>query len=167
MSTTIIALCGKGLAYPLRGDGVEASTVAVEHRLLAGEVLPALHRNIDISRRDLNRVADAAGHLSCDYRRARAAERLVDGLPGRRIVFDRPAHALDRLLRAVAGFRFQIFVDLPQRRLRMVADPGRGAALAHHVRARPVLAVVMAASAREVVLAPTDFVAGLESGRRS
>jgi hypothetical protein len=25
-----------------------------------------------------------------------------------------------------AGFRFQIFVDLPQRRLRMVADPGLG-----------------------------------------
>src|ERR1700719_693770 len=68
---------GKGLACPLRGDVVEASTVAVEHRLLASKLLPALHRNIDISRRDLNRVADAAGHLSRDYRRARAAERLV------------------------------------------------------------------------------------------
>jgi hypothetical protein len=40
---------GKGLAWPLRGDGVEASTVAVEHRLLASKLLPALHRNIDIS----------------------------------------------------------------------------------------------------------------------
>ena len=108
-----------GLACPLRGDVVEASTVAVEHRLLASKLLPALHRNIDISRRDFNRVAHPAGHLSRDYRRARAAERLVDGLPGRRIILDRPAHALDRLLRAVAGFRFQIFVDLPQRRLRM------------------------------------------------
>jgi hypothetical protein len=38
--------------------------------LLAGKVLPALHRNIDISWRDLNRVADAAGHLGRDYRRA-------------------------------------------------------------------------------------------------
>jgi hypothetical protein len=37
----------QGLACPLRGDVVEASTVAVEHRLLAGEVLPALHRNIE------------------------------------------------------------------------------------------------------------------------
>src|SRR5205823_14376493 len=35
-----------GLACPLRGDVVEASTVAVEHRLLAGKLLPALHRNI-------------------------------------------------------------------------------------------------------------------------
>ena len=43
---------GKGLACPLCGDVVEASTVAVEHRLLAGEVLPALHRKIDVSRRD-------------------------------------------------------------------------------------------------------------------
>ena len=37
----------EGLACPLRGDGVEASTVAVEHRLLASKLLPALHRNID------------------------------------------------------------------------------------------------------------------------
>src|ERR1700751_1293610 len=36
---------GKGLACPLRGDVLEGSTVAVEHRLLAGKLLPALHRN--------------------------------------------------------------------------------------------------------------------------
>src|ERR1700758_4348394 len=154
---------GKGLACPLRGDVVEASTVAVEHRLLASKLLPTLHRNIDISRRDFNRVAHAAGHLSRDYRRAPAAERLVDGLPGRRIVLDRPAHALDRVLRAVAVFRFQIFVDLPQRRLRMVADPRRGATLAHHAPARLVLAVVMAAADREVVFGPNDLRAGLEA----
>src|SRR5580704_12178235 len=154
---------GTGLACPLRGDVVEASTVAVEHRLLASKLLPALHRDIDISRRDFNRVAHAAGYLSRDYRRARAAERLVDGLPGRRIILDRPAHALDRLLRAVAGFRFQIFVDLPQRRLTMVADPRRGATLAHHVPARLVLAVVMAAADREVVFGPNDLRAGLEA----
>src|ERR1700736_5600373 len=80
--------------------------VAVEHRLMASKLLPAIHRDIDISRRDFNRVAHAAGYLSRDYRRARAAERLVDGLPGRRIILDRPAHALDRLLRAVAGFLY-------------------------------------------------------------
>ena len=59
---------GTGLAWPLRGDVVEASTVAVEHRLLSSKLLPALHRNIDISRRDFNRVAHAVGHLSRDYR---------------------------------------------------------------------------------------------------
>jgi hypothetical protein len=32
---------GKGLACPLSGDVVEASTVAVEHRLLASKLLPA------------------------------------------------------------------------------------------------------------------------------
>src|SRR5580700_7668080 len=52
----------KDLACPLRGDVVEASTVAVEHRLLPSKLLPTLHRNIDISRRDFNRVAHAAGH---------------------------------------------------------------------------------------------------------
>jgi hypothetical protein len=35
----------------------------------------------------------------------------------------------------------------------MVADPRRGATLAHHVPARLVLAVVMAAADREIVLA--------------
>src|ERR1700730_11048483 len=113
-SSTFLLWLRARLARPLRGDVVEASTVAVEHRLLASKLLPALHRNIDISRRDFNRVAHPAGHLSRDlnrgpppaghlsrdYRRARAAERLVDGLPGRRIILDRPAHALDRLLRA-------------------------------------------------------------------
>src|ERR1700730_5193864 len=59
--------------------------------------------------------------------------------------------------------RFQIFVDLPQRRLRMVADPRRGATLAHHVPARLVLAVVMAAADREVVFGPNDLRAGLEA----
>src|SRR5580692_9062405 len=80
----------------------------------------------------------------------------------------RPALAGRRMhstgfLRAVAGFRFQIFVDLPQRRLRMVADPRRGATLAHHVPARLVLAVVMAAADREVVFGPNDLRAGLEA----
>ena len=45
---------------------------------LATLVLPVGTSNVDISRRDFNRVAHAAGHLSRDYRRARAAERLVD-----------------------------------------------------------------------------------------
>src|ERR1700720_4352996 len=115
------------------------------------------------------RISSASRRCRSGTRRAanaaRAAERLVDGLPGRRIILDRPAHALDRLLRAVAGFRFQIFVDLPQRRLRMVADPRRGATLAHHVPARLVLAVVMAAADREVVFGPNDLRAGLEAVR--
>jgi hypothetical protein len=55
------------------------------------------------------------------------------------------------------GFRFQIFVDLPQRR---VADPRCGATLAHHIPARLVLAVVMAAADREVVFGPNDLRAG-------
>src|ERR1700721_2135260 len=45
----------------------------------------------------------------------------------------------------------------------MVADPRRGATLAHHVPARLVLAVVMAAADREVVFGPNDLRAGLEA----
>ena len=117
--------------------------VAVEHRLLASKLLPALYRNIDISRRDLNRMADATGHLGRDYRRARAAERLVDGLPGRCIILDRPAHALDRLLRAVAGLRFPGFLNLPQGRLPTVASPMSRASFAHGVPTRFMLRVIV------------------------
>jgi hypothetical protein len=49
------------------------------------------------------------------------------------------------------------FVDLPQR---WVADPRRGATVAHHIPARLVLAVVMAAADREVVFGPNDFASG-------
>jgi len=37
---------------PLGGDIVEISDRRLEHRLVAGVVLPALHRKIDVSRRD-------------------------------------------------------------------------------------------------------------------
>jgi len=51
-------------------------------------------RCISRRHRKFQRRSVAAGRLSRDYRRARAAERLVDGLPRRRIILDRPAHAL-------------------------------------------------------------------------
>ena len=64
---------GTGLAWPLRGDVVEASTVAVEHRLLASKLLPALHRNIDISRRDFFRRS-RCGASRCGARCPRRQE---------------------------------------------------------------------------------------------
>src|SRR6202040_819895 len=62
------------------------------------------------------------------------------------------------------GFIFEI-TDTAARQhdLTMVADPRRGATLAHHVPARLVLAVVMAAADREVVFGPNDLRAGLEA----
>ena len=42
--------------------------------------------------------------ISSDDRRAAAAERLVNRLPGAAVVLNWALHALDRLLRAVAGF---------------------------------------------------------------
>src|SRR5580700_3968521 len=68
---------GTGLAWPLRGDVVEASTVAVEHGLLASKLLPALHRDIDISRRDFNRVA----HAACSATMTSATVRCITPMP--------------------------------------------------------------------------------------
>jgi hypothetical protein len=92
----------EGFLYPsYTGGVVKLGAGAIEKTQSATDALTALlpiglgqrggefdkvFSNIDISRRDFNRVAHAAGHLSRDYRRARAAERLVDGLPGRRIM---------------------------------------------------------------------------------
>src|SRR5215472_8391865 len=53
-------------------------------------------------------VADPAAHFGGDQRRARAEERIVDCLAGPAVVGDRPAHALDRLLRAVPGAFFAL-----------------------------------------------------------
>src|SRR5260370_8156533 len=45
----LLHCAGKGLAFPLPGDGVEASTPAVKHRLLAGNTLPTLHPNTSLT----------------------------------------------------------------------------------------------------------------------
>src|SRR5260221_400986 len=107
-------------------------------------------------RRDLNRVRHAGGHLGRDDRRAGAAEWFVDRLPGRGIVLDRPAHALDRLLRRVAGLRHPRPVNLPQRRLFPVAGPMSGATVAHGIKARLMLSVVVTAADDQLAFGPND-----------
>jgi hypothetical protein len=99
-------------------------------------------------------VRHAAGHLGRDYRRARAAEWFVDRLPRCGIILDRPPHALDRLLRRVAGLRLPRLVDLPQRRLFPVAGPMPGAAVAHGVKAWLMLSVVVAAADDQLAFWP-------------
>src|SRR4051812_24062920 len=71
-------------AAPPRSRGRD--TVALEHRLLTGEVLPAPDCDIDVGRAQLDGVASAAGHLRRDDRGAGAGEGLVDRLTRRGVV---------------------------------------------------------------------------------
>src|SRR3954454_2866220 len=65
------------------GSDLVVSAAVLQPGLLAGERLPAQDRDIDIGRVQLDRVANAAGHLGGNDRGAGAAERLVDGLTRR------------------------------------------------------------------------------------
>src|SRR5215472_11384827 len=85
--------------------------------LLSSKILPALDCDITVYRADLDGVADAAGHLSGDDSSAGADERIVHSLPRIGVVFQRTAHAFDRLLGAVAGLGMLWLRNIPHRRL--------------------------------------------------
>src|SRR6266478_7297139 len=129
------------------------------HRGPPGEDLPASHDDVDISGVELETAADAAGHFGRDQARAGAEKRVIDRLAGPAVVDDRAAHALDWLLGAVPPTLLALWVaerivvgDLPDRRLRAVARPVTGLALAHGVPACFVLPVIIAAAQGEVLL---------------
>jgi hypothetical protein len=134
-----------------------------------GEELPAAHDNIDISGVELEPAADPTGHLGGDQVRAGAEKRVIDYLAGPAVVGDRAAHALDRLLGPVPPTLFTLSVakrvivgDLPDRRLRAVAAPVAGFALAHRVPAGLMLPVVIATAQRKVLFDPDDLSAKLQ-----
>src|SRR6267143_7059367 len=143
------------------------------HRGPPGEDLPASHDDIDIGGVELETAADAAGHFGRDQAGARAEKRVIDCLAGPAVVDDRAAHALDRLLGAVPPALLALRVaervvvgDLPDRRLRAVARPVTGLALAHGVPAGFVLPVIIAAAQGEVLLGPDDLSAWLQPASR-
>ena len=88
---------------PFGCDVVEGASGCLQDRPFAGEGLPAPDGDIDVAGLEFHPQTDPAGRLRGDQGRAAAEERLVDGLAGLTVVEDRPAHALDRLLRAVFG----------------------------------------------------------------
>ena len=142
--------------------------VALQHRCLAGEVLPAGDGDIDIGRIELDGMAAAAGHLGGNDRGAGSAERLIDGLAGRGVVLDRPPHAFDRLLGAVAGRRLPVR-DGPDGGLLAIARPVARLALPDGIPGRLVLPVIVAAADDQPGLVPDDLradgkAAGLEAG---
>src|SRR5712672_521969 len=143
------------------------------HRGASGEALPALHDDIDISGVELDTAADAAGHFGRDQARARTEKRVIDRLAGPAVVDDRAAHALDWLLGAMPPTLFALLAavrivvgDLPDGRLRAVALPVAGPALAYRVPAGFVLPVIIAAAQGEVLLGPDDLSARMQPAGR-
>src|SRR6516165_6270162 len=134
-----------------------------------GEGLPTSQDDIDIAGAYLETAAAAAGHFGRDQAGAQPKKRVIDQLAGPAVVDDRAAHALDRLLRAVAKALFALSIaewitigDLPDCGLRAVALPVAGLALAHGVPAAFVLPVIIATAQREMLLRPDDLRAQLE-----
>ena len=110
--------------YPFRAQFIEISIFPIEHCELTGKPLPPINRHIDICWTKLDAMANTPGRLGGDQRGTGAHERIVDRLAGVGVVHDRPAHALDRFLRAVHGLGVLVTVcDLPERRLLAVAGP--------------------------------------------
>src|SRR5215469_1691905 len=155
----------------LRSGGafVKGLTGSLMDRGASGEELPAPHDDIDIGGVELETVAGARAHLGGDQAGSRAEKRVIDQLAGPAVVGDRPAHALDRLLRAVPPALRVLRVakrivvgDLPECRLRAVALPVGRLAVAHRIPAAFVLPMIMAAVQREVLLRPHDLGAALK-----
>src|SRR6266851_5920542 len=114
------------------------------------EGLPALDDHIHVSGAEFETAAGAARHLGRDHACPRAEERVIDRLAGPAVVFDRPAHALDRLLGAVPPALLALAVaervvvgNLPDRGLGAVARPLAGRSFPDGVPARFVLPVVI------------------------
>src|SRR4051812_43338894 len=76
------------------GQQVEWAAIGSQHGAAAGQDLPPAYRDIDIPWVDLERVAAPARNFGRDQGRPAAEERVVDRIPGRAVVQDRPTHAL-------------------------------------------------------------------------
>src|SRR5215469_5246132 len=173
MTKAFLAMAGASIPVLARGALVERLARCLKYRGAPGKGLPASHDDIDISGAELKTVAAAAGHFGRYQAGARAEKRVIDQFAGPAVVDDRAAHRLDRLLRAVppnflalrAAKRI-VVGELPDCRLRAVAGPVAGLALAHGVPAAFVLPVIIAAAQREMLLRPNDLSAQLKPASR-
>src|SRR5262249_17261846 len=147
-------VAGRDRLGPARGRHlVEGLPGRGEPCLGAGEGREALHDHVDVNRGELEADADAPGHDRGGQGRARAEGRGVSPLPRPAVVEDRPAHALDRLLRAVTPGLLALAVaervvvcDGPDRALLAVAGPMPRCSPAYRVPAELVLPVIVAAA---------------------
>jgi len=133
-------------------DLVKGSSVTLKHSLISCELLPTTHDDIDVSWIDIEAVAKAIRLLCGDQRCAGSEEGIVDDVTGSGIIEDRPAHQLDRFLRAVAGGFFALTADrihvgnLPDCGLASIAAPMCRFADTHCVPTGFVLPMIISAT---------------------
>ena len=114
------------LLKPLRRQLVKASSAALQHRRLAGRGLPALDRDVDVDRADLDRADAPAGLLAGDDLRAGTTERLETDLARPRVLAHRQGEYLDRLRRRMVGLLADLDGrDIPDGARVIVGDAGR------------------------------------------
>lgn len=97
------------------------------------------------------------GHLAGYDRRPRTAERLVNGLTGAAVVLDRALHAFDRLLRAMAGFRFGRLGDLPKSGLFSITTIVTGLTLSDSVPTWFMVRMIITTTYDKLALSPNDL----------
>src|SRR5436309_3195829 len=68
------------MPHALLGDLVESAAVTVECGFLAGLLLPPQNSDVNVSRVDIQAVADAPGLVSGDQRTPRPEKRIVDNV---------------------------------------------------------------------------------------
>src|SRR5579885_828751 len=159
------ALC-RSSSQPRLLLGIEGATVAGKRRCTCCMPLPALDDNVAIARVDFEREANAANRVGSNQGRARSGEGFVDPITFGAVVHDRPAHALDGLLRPVFG-GLVVFAggDGPQSGLIARALPVAGGSLSHRVEARFVLPVIVTATEHQAWLRPYDLCPDQETAR--
>jgi hypothetical protein len=126
-------------------------------------LLPSRDRRGAIFRTEFDRVAAATGHFGRDDGGPAADERVINRIALQRVIEDRPAHALDRLLRAVAGVGAAVR-DLPEGDLLAIALPVCGLEPARSSRASTVSRFARAATATGFATSPARPMSRTPSG---
>src|SRR5882757_6326288 len=152
----------RDLSAPLGGYFCERSTILIEPGILTSEGLPSQHGNIDVRGIDLDRETGATGHFGCDNGRARPAERIIDGLARRRVVLDRPPHALHGFLRSVTVPVIITGRNGPHGRLLAIPAPMCARCSTDGIPTGFVLPMVVASAKCEAILGPDDLSAHAE-----
>src|SRR3982751_4141730 len=126
---------GRGMhAYLLRSALLvqfgEAPPIAFANRLSSRQLLPPPHDRVHVRSIELEPVTHSTGLLGRNQRGPRSQERIIDQLPGFRMVPDGPPHQLDRLLRPMTRDRICACAsewiqvrDFPQGRLFAISLP--------------------------------------------
>src|SRR5262249_36402798 len=144
-SNALLATAGSLKSSPFSSYFCKASSIGLQDRGFAREVLPTLDDNIDIGRLDIHRKTGASCCFGSNQCVAAPHKRVIDALPDVGMVEYGAPHQLDRFLRAVIIFVFVVRRGGygPKRRLRTIAVPTSVRTSTNGVKATLVLPVTV------------------------